>query len=148
MNKRYDPNQPRVPAGSSKGGQWAKRNEAERIYNNVYVDSINLPDEVLPRSVGAQWANHKILMPDGTYAKFVEGSKLQNKEVFAGKGCRRKIDEIDRLVAKYGGDPNEWMKVKAIAYIRKTNGEIDRAEVHWYEEKTAGKHKFKVKRSM
>ncbi len=135
-----------MPKGNPHGGRWTV--DLDRIYNNVYVDSINLPDEILPKSIGAQWANHKILMPDGTYAKFVEGSKLQNKEVFAGKGCRRKIDEVNRLVEKYGGTPEEWMKVKAISYIRKCTGDIEKAEVHWYEEKTVGRHKFKFKRSV
>ena len=32
MSKRYDPSQPRVPAGSSKGGQWVK--DAETIDTN------------------------------------------------------------------------------------------------------------------
>lgn len=41
MNKRYDPNQPRVPAGSSKGGQWAKREAAEKVYNTVIPHHIN-----------------------------------------------------------------------------------------------------------
>lgn len=41
MSKRYDPNQPRIPAGSSKGGQWAKRESAEKIYNTVYPNDIN-----------------------------------------------------------------------------------------------------------
>ena len=41
MSKRYDPNQPRVPAGSSKGGQWAKRETAEKIYNTVIPHHIN-----------------------------------------------------------------------------------------------------------
>lgn len=42
MNKRYDPSQPRVPAGSSKGGQWMKREEAEKIYNTVYPNDLNV----------------------------------------------------------------------------------------------------------
>ena len=41
MRKRYAPNQPRVPAGSSKGGQWAKIEAADKIYNTVIPRHIN-----------------------------------------------------------------------------------------------------------
>ena len=84
-------------------------------------------------------------MPDGSIAHFVEGTKLQNKEVFAGKGCRRKIDEENRLIVQYGGAYGMWMKVKAHATIIWRNI-TDRAEIHWYEEATSGKVEFKFKR--
>ena len=108
-------------------------------------DIIKLPDETLPRSVGAKWINHEIALPDGNVAKFVEGSKLQNKEVFAGKGCKRKIDQVSDLVRNYGGSAEEWRKVKAVATIALPNGDIERVEVHWYEEPSVGKVRFKVK---
>ncbi len=108
-------------------------------------DVIRLPDEQIPRSVGAKWSNEKIRMPDGSYACFEEGSKLQNKEVFAGNGCKRKIDDIQRLVDTYQGTQSEkWMKVKAIGRII-WNGEHYSAELHWYEEPSIGKVEFKVK---
>ena len=76
----------------------------------------------------------------------MEGSKLQNKEAFAGLGCKRRIDCVDSLVAKFGGKAEHWMKFKAIAEIRLPNGEIQKAEVHWYEEPTIGKVMIKRKR--
>lgn len=108
-------------------------------------ESIPLPDEWLPRSVGAKWKNHDIRMPDGSIARFEEGTRLQDKEIFAGKGCRRKIDVEEKLIRKYGGEPGEWVKVKAKASIA-WNDIVDFAEVHWYEEKSIGKVGFKFKR--
>ena len=40
----------------------------------------------------------------------------------------------------------EWMKVKGIGEIELDNGEIIKAELHWYEEHTVDKVKFKRKR--
>ena len=119
----------------------------ERLVRDLGLNkTVKLPDETLPRSIGAKWANYEIDLPNGEKAKFVEGSKLQNKEVFAGKGCRRKIDDAERLIAKYPGSRSElWMKVKALAYIELPNSEIIKAEVHWYEEPTIGKVEFKLK---
>ena len=102
-------------------------------------ETIKLPDEQLPYSVGAKWINHEILLSDGKYAKFVEGTKIQNKEVFAGMGCKRKIDCVDSLVERFGGNSEHWMKVKGIAEIVLPNGELQKAEIHWYEEPSVGK---------
>jgi hypothetical protein len=85
------------------------------------------------------------MLADGTVARFQEGSKLHHKEIIAGKGNKRKIDEIDSLVFHYGGNPNDWIKVKAFGTIIKTNGEIEEIEIHWYEEPTVGKVKLKEK---
>lgn len=76
-----------------------------------------MEDEQLPVFISARWINEEIKMPDGSIAKFVEGSKIINKQVFAGKGCTRQIDCIDWLVDKYGGKASEWQKVKGIADI-------------------------------
>lgn len=107
-------------------------------------ESYRLPDEIFPRSIGAKWSNYDILMPDGSHAKFEEGTKLQDKEVIAGKGCRRKIDDEARLLKTYGGTRGQWMKCKGKAYIVHKK-EPKKAEIHWYEEETCGKVEFKFK---
>lgn len=134
-------------------GKFARYNsmsidELKREAMSPLPKTIKLPDEIIPRSVGAKWVNYEISIPDGTTAHFVEGSKLQNKEVFAGKGCKRKIDCIESLVATYGGTASEWTKVKAHAEIQLPNGEIINAEIHWYEEPSVGKVQIKYKRAL
>lgn len=106
--------------------------------------TIKLPDEQLPRSLSAKWANEDVKMPDGTIAHFVEGSKLHHKEVFAGKGTRTPIRDVDRLVKTYGGEAEEWQKVKAIGTLEQ-GGKSFEAEIHWYEEPKIGKKELKSK---
>jgi len=55
-----------------------------------------------------------------------------------------RIREIARLRKRYGR--GRWRKRKGIAEIRLRNGEIVRAEVHWYEATGIGKREFKIKR--
>ena len=55
---------------------------AKEQKRNLLSDFIRLPDENIPKSVGAKWRNQKIYLPDGRVASFMEGSKLQNTEVF------------------------------------------------------------------
>lgn len=118
-------------------------------HNTSYGDIIRLPDEQLPYSIGAKWGNYDICMPDGSLAHFVEGSKLQDKEVFAGRGCKTQIRDRYELSRDYpGSHPDMWQKVKAKAQIVLHNGEVLAAEIHWYEEPTIGKVEFKYKKDL
>ena len=123
--------------------------EPYRRHRSVLPETIKLPDEQLPRSVGAKWKNEKISMPNGTFAKFLDGSKLQHKEVFAGCGTRTPIRNRYDLAAAYpGSSPEKWQKIKAKAHIVTQNDEIIYCEIHWYEEPTIGKVDFKYKKSL
>ena len=133
-------------AGKEIGDQL--KAQAERIARAApelkdLPESYRLPDEIFPRSIGAKWSNYDILMPDGSHAKFEEGTKLQDKEVIAGKGCRRKIDDEARLLRTYGGTRGQWMKCKGKATIV-IQGKPSFEEVHWYEYPEIGKFEFKI----
>jgi len=56
----------------------------------------------------------------------------------------RGIHELPRLRRKYG--PAYWRKLKGIARIRLSTGQIRVAEIHWYEAHGKGKKEFKRKR--
>ncbi len=66
---------------------------------------------------------------------------IENIETIA---VGRRIREIQRLRKQYG--TGRWRKLKGIAYIRLTKGNIRRAEVHWYETHGIGRKKMKIKR--
>lgn len=105
-----------------------------------------MPDEELPKSVGARWKNISVTLPDGTYAKLKDNSKLQNKQVIAGKGHFRKIDDIARLVRENKGTrPQDWQKIKAYGTIVYDDGEEEDVELHWYYEQSVGMIEVKVK---
>lgn len=115
-----------------KNGELAKKN------------SVDLSDEVVPKSVGAKYRNYDITMPDGETAHLAEGTHITNKEVFAGAGTKIPIRDVDRLVKQYGGKAENWAKVKANATLELNDKKFD-AEIHWYEEPTVGKQEMKVK---
>jgi len=67
--------------------------------------------------------------------------KVAGVETIAtGSGIR----EIGRLRKFYGR--GRWRKRKGFADVRLANGEVVRAELHWYEATGIGKREFKVKR--
>ena len=108
-------------------------------------NAVFLPDEKIPRSLSARWANEDIALPDGTVAHFVEGTKLHHIQVFAGKGTKTPIRDVDRLVKTYGGKAEDWQKVKGIGTIAFSNGETEEAELHWYQTNDTGKLEIKAK---
>ena len=55
-----------------------------------------------------------------------------------------RIREAERLRRLYGR--GRWRKVKGIATVELTNGEVHTAELHWYEAHGIGKKLMKVKR--
>ena len=126
-------------------GRYGTPAERQRLKElGIDEDVIRLPNEVIPRSLSARWANYDIAMSDGTVAHFVEGTKLHHIEVFAGKGTKTPIRDVDRLVRTYGGKAEDWQKVKGIGAIE-VDGKSSEEEIHWYQEPTIGKEELKVK---
>ena len=116
-----------------------KLEKLKRIY-----DTIDTSDEPIPRSLSAKAKNYDIRMPDGSTVHIAEGTHIVNKQVFAGAGTKTPIRDVDRLVRQYGGQAHKWAKLKAFAVIEH-KGKTGKAEIHWYEEPTAGKQEMKIK---
>ena len=66
---------------------------------------------------------------------------IENIETIAVGG---RIREIMRLRRQYGS--GRWRKLKGIARVRLINGNVRKAEIHWYEAHGIGKKKMKIKR--
>lgn len=109
---------------------------------------IKMKDIPIGKSIGAKAKNYDILDPQtGEYFNFVEGTKIQNPKVFAGKGGTKPLNPevADGLSKQIGGKPENWQHLKGIGVIDYYGEEV-KAEVHWFQEESVGKHKFKVKR--
>ena len=131
-----------VPKGKTKVKPYDSKDKLQELKRRIKQQ-----DEKLPKSVGAKWANEDILMPDGSIANFAEGSKV-TREVFAGKGTKTPIRDIERLVKEYPNSKAEqWQKVKGNATLVQ-DGEEFRAEIHWYEEPSVGRVKTKFKKEL
>ncbi len=115
----------------------------ETLETSVKSSTIEL-DILIHKSVGAKSKNYNIKLPDGSETHLTEGTRITNVQTIAGKGRERQIDEVDVLLDRYGGTESEWKKKKGIGYVD-YQGESYRADLHWYEEATAGKHDWKVK---
>ncbi len=138
--------------GGRQGTEGDKRREAVKKYSDdpsrdmaeMGIKPDYLADEYIGKSVGAKVTNYDILMPDGSIAHLAEGTYIKNKEVIAGKGVKRQIDEIEGLVRNYGGKAENWRKMKGLAIIEQ-DGKTEESEIHWYEEPSVGKVKIKYK---
>lgn len=53
------------------------------------------------------------------------------------------IRDLERLREQYGNA--RWRKMKGIAMIKLSNGNVRKAEIHWYEAHGIGRKEFKRK---
>lgn len=83
----------------------------------------------------------------GTYFHLAEDTKISNPTVFAGKGTSHKLKEdvAIGLSEQLGGKPENWQHCKGDGIVD-YYGEERKAEIHWFQEETVGKHKFKIKK--
>ena len=95
--------------------------------------------------------NYDIVAPDGTIVHFAEGTKLQNIEVFAGKGVRQPLhngvaEGLSREAAENGVTLIEenWQHTKANATVI-YKGEERKADVHWFQNQNIGKPVYRDK---
>lgn len=119
-----------------KGQKWGVKNGPPYPIDKTKEKSIIVNEEVFdPES--------------GDYFNFSSGTKIKNPKVFAGKGTNNPLNTevAEGLSEQIGGEPNEWQHCKGIGTID-YHGEDLEAEVHWFQESSVGKHKFKIKKWM
>lgn len=105
----------------------------------------NSKDIQILRSVGAAAFRDSVKLPDGSFSRLKEGSKITKVFVFAGKGTNKPIKVAHYLEKQYGVPQNEWKKVRGKGIIM-ANGQERTAELHWFESDQTGRIKMKVKR--
>lgn len=104
--------------------------------------------EFIHKSLGAKSKNYNIYDPEsGGWFQFVEGTRIQNSEVFAGKNSKKQLHDgvAEGLTEQHGGTPEKWQHCKGFGTVD-FYGEDRAAEVHWFQEETVGKTNFKIKR--
>lgn len=108
-------------------------------------DIIKLPDIQIGRSLGAKARNWDVLdRATGKRYKFVEGTHLQNVEVFAGGRSKTPYRKAYKFI-HLGGKLEDWEHAKGIGWLD-TEERPRQAEVHWSQCKGFGKHDFCIKR--
>lgn|GEM_PF-1486945 len=127
------------------GGEFGiTSNKFDELVDTNLGNNGIIKDIQVGKSLGAKAKNQNVLLPSGEFVKLAEGTKITNVKVIAGKGKQRQIDIEDILVDKYGGDYGNWQKAKGFGYVD-YEGEILKAELHWYQESKAGIVEVKVK---
>ncbi|MBR0282634.1 MAG: hypothetical protein IJQ81_13810 [Oscillibacter sp.] len=105
-----------------------------------------LPDESIGRSVGAKAKNYDVMdLQTGDIYHLSEGSRLQDIQVFAGKGTRVSFRNADKYAKRYGGNAESWQHVKGRGLVDTPEGTRP-AELHWMQCERIGKREMFVKR--
>lgn len=125
---------------------YAENRERINAQKRAAYAARKLNDIEIGRSIGAKAKNYVVVdKSTGEEYYFIEGSRLQNAQVFAGKGGVKPLREevAQGLAAEFGGKPEDWQHCKAQGWLD-VNGEQIKAEVHWFQNGSE-KVKFKVK---
>ena len=126
--------------------EYAKNRERINAQKRAAYAARKLKDIEMGRSIGAKAKNYVVVdKSTGEEYYFIEGTRLQNAQVFAGKGGVKPLREevAQGLAAEFGGKPEDWQHCKAQGWLD-VNGEQIKAEVHWFQNGSE-KVKFKVK---
>ena len=127
-------------------GNYAANKERINAQKRAAYAARKLNDIEIGRSIGAKAKNYVVVdKSTGEEYYFIEGTRLQNAQVFAGKGGVKPLREevAQGLAAEFGGKPEDWQHCKAQGWLD-VNGEQIKAEVHWFQNGSE-KVKFKVK---
>lgn len=148
----YDPGAGKIQNAHTK--QWKSVTERDRIQMRKTLGTLSpsnrryMTDIPISKSVGAKSRNYDILDPEtDDYFQFAEDTRIRNVEVFAGLGSKHPLrkEVAEGLSEQLGGKPEKWQHCKGNGIID-YNGEERPAEVHWFQEESVGRVKFKVKR--
>ncbi len=118
------------------------------LTTSTLPDRISIQDTVILQSLGAKAADYDIEDADGTiYHHYLEKTRVQNVEVFAGYGTRTPLREevVEGLTKEFGGEERLWQHVKGFGIID-VDGSGEEAEVHWFYQEATGQVKHKIKR--
>ena len=109
------------------------------------METIHLEDELIGRSLGSKAKNYDILdLSTGNVYHLVEGTRLQNIEVFAGKGTKVEFRDAYKYANRYGGTIDSWQHAKGIGIVNTPGGDT-LAELHWIQCEGIGKKEMFVK---
>lgn len=115
------------------------------LTSGSFPDTIKEKDIEIGRSVGAKAKNYDVKdLKTGEHFQFVEGTRLQDVETFAGKGVKTPYRKAEKYAEMYGGNPEDWQHTKATGIID-YYGEHRKAEVHFSQCEGIGKVDFFIK---
>ena len=113
--------------------------------NQETSTTMQLPDIPIGRSLGAKAQNYDIMdLETGEHFQLVEGTHLQNVEVFAGKGTKSEYRNAEKYATDIGGRAADWQHVKGVGAVD-YYGESRKASIHWSQCENYGKYDFFIK---
>ena len=81
----------------------------------------------------------------GVRYQLAKGSKLQDVEIFAGKGSKKEFRQAEKYAQRYGGAASNWQHAKGKGMLATDEGDV-KAEIHWVQCEGMGKKEMFVKK--
>lgn len=102
------------------------------------VEKSGKSDIIVPKADGV------LDLETGVRYQLAKGSKLQDIEVFAGKGSKKEFRQAEKYAQRYGGNATDWQHAKGKGLLATDEGDV-KAEIHWVQCEGIGKKEMFVK---
>lgn len=74
----------------------------------------------------------------------IQPGKIKYLQTIGASDMDRKVDVADKISEQYGGEPDDWTKMKGIGLAKDDKGEIREANIHFFHDPNTGQGDWKV----
>ena len=156
-NKNHDPSNGRFTSGSGGGtiGGGASTSSQESSVSSeegLTTGGENGKTESSQKVIGKNGGTLKaedipeIRVSPGKFGKAEPGTKVTKIYTFAGKETQKPLRVEQNLIKQYGGQKGQWQHTTGDVVMKRPDGKVQTAEVHWFQESSIGIVGAKVKR--
>lgn len=82
---------------------------------------------------------------DGSLVFELQRGKISHLQTIAASDMRRTVDNAESIASQYGGNADDWVKMKGIGTVKDENGRKRLANIHFFYNPEIGQGDWKVK---
>lgn len=75
----------------------------------------------------------------------LQPGKVSHLRTIAASDMRRTVDDAEKIAKQYGGEPEDWVKMKGIGIVKDEKGKKRLANIHFFYNPNIGQADIKVK---